>query len=154
MKSFDDKEIFIKDYLLRMEGEITELTQSVNKQSGSMSKTRKLISMGLLFLLLLMHDIPFSVHLPFLSHEIVQLRGQEAFKAGILAGTLSLAAAITCITAAFVSGRMGAKNIIWWTGVTCFLSSIVFVIPMKNNILFGAAVFLSRCAIVLRVHNS
>ena len=89
--------------------------------------------------------------MPFLSHEIVQVREQEAFKAGILAGTFSFVAAITCITAVSVSGKTTAKMMIWWTGVTCFLSSSIFIIPMKNYILFGATIFLSRCAIIFLV---
>ena len=85
-----------------------------------------------------------TVPLPFLANEIVKTRKERTIVAGILAGTYPMTGFLTSVIVAFVPSKPGCKVIIWWTGVVLFISSIVFVIPMSNNILFSVVVFLLR----------
>ena len=109
-----------------------------------MSKVRKMFRFAILWLFILVQDLYFSLPLPFLTHEIVENRGQSTIVGGILAGTFPLVTAVTSFTAGFVVSKTNAKTMTICCGVASFLSSIVFAIPMSNNAGFDATVFISR----------
>ena len=109
-----------------------------------MSKVRKMFRFAILWLLILVQNLYFSLPLPFLTHEIVETRNQGTVVGGILAGIFPLVTAASSLMAGFVASKTNAKTIILSCGVASFLSSIVFVIPMSNNVGFGVTVFISR----------
>ena len=99
---------------------------------------------GVLFLLILTMNLYFSLTLPFLTEEIVNNRKQRAILGGILAGTYPFVLAVTSLIAGSVVSKTTRKKMVGWSGVALFLSSIVFVIPMSNNVFFDVLVVISR----------
>ena len=109
-----------------------------------MSKVRKMFRIAILWLFILVQDLYFSLPLPFLTHEVVENRGQSTIVGGILVGIFPLVTAATSFTAGFVASKTNARTMILCCGIASFLSSTVFAIPMSNNAAFGATVFISR----------
>ena len=109
-----------------------------------MSKVKKMFRFAVLWLFILVQNLYFSLVLPFLTHEIIETRKQGAILGGVLAGIFTLVGAATSMIAGFVASKTTFKKMAWWSGVALFLSSIVFVIPMSNNVMFDATVFVSR----------
>ena len=109
-----------------------------------MSETRRRVCFVILIFLVFTQTLFMTVPLPFLANEIVKTRKVRTIVAGILAGTYPMTGFLTSVITAFVPSKPGCKVIIWWTGVVLFISSIVFVIPISNNILFSVVVFLLR----------
>ena len=99
---------------------------------------------GVLFLLILTMNLYLSLTLPFLTEEIVNNRKQRAILGGILAGTYPFVLAVTSLIAGSLASKTTGKKMVGWSGAALFLSSIVFVIPMSNNVFFGVLVVISR----------
>ena len=113
-------------------------------QRYQISNIRKGVIFGVLCLLILTQNLYFSLPLPFLTHEIIKARKQKSIIGGILTGIFPLMGAVTSLVAGLVASKTTAKKMIFWTGVAYFLSSAIFLVPMSNNLLFDATVFIAR----------
>ena len=127
-----------------MEDMIVEESDKPTAPLTHLHRFKKPAIFGVLSLLILTMNLFFSLTLPFLTDEIVKNRKQRTIIGGILAGTLPLVGAITSLIAGYVASKTTVKKMVGWGGVSLFLSSIVFVIPMSNNVLFDVSVFISR----------
>ena len=111
---------------------------------ASKSKVRKVFTFGLLCLIILTQNLYFSFPIPFLTHEIVESRKQKTVVGGIVVGVFPLVGVVTSLIAGYLASRTTIKEMMWWSGVAYFLSSIVFIIPMSNDNVFDATVVIAR----------
>ncbi|XP_063675813.1 MFS-type transporter SLC18B1-like [Bolinopsis microptera] len=127
-----------------MEDMIIEESDKPTAPLRYLQRFKKPAIFGVLSLLILTMNLYFSLTLPFLTDEIVKNRKQRAIIGGVLAGTLPFVGAVTSLIAGSVASKTTVKKMVGWSGVALFLSSIVFVIPMFNNVLFDISVLISR----------
>lgn len=127
-----------------MEDMIIEESDKPTAPLRYLQRLKKPAIFGVLSLLILTMGLYFSLTLPFLTDEIVKNRKQGNIIGGVLAGTFPFVVAVTSLIAGSVASKTTAKKMVWWSAVALFLSSIVFVIPMSNNVLFDVSVLISR----------
>ena len=107
-------------------------------------KVPKLFQFLVLWLLIFTLSLHITLPSPFLTYEIVKVRKENEITGGILAGVYPITSTFASFIPLFVPVRPSSKQVFCWSGIALFFSSIVFAIPISENFLFDAIVFISR----------
>lgn len=128
------------------EDEVEEMNEEDPRTTQDLlkSRIRKMFTFGVLCMTILTQNFYFSFPIPFLTHEIVETRKQGTVIGGVVVGVFHLVGAATSLVAGYFASKFTIKKMLWWSGVAYFLTSIVFVIPMSNDMVFDFTVISSR----------
>ena len=108
------------------------------------SKRKKVFTFLVLCLNILVGNLFFSVPVPFLTTEIVKSRNQPPLVGGILSGIFNFLAMIASVVAGPIAARTTVHRMMGYSAISYMLTSLVFLIPVPNNIVFDVIVALSR----------